>query len=918
MNFNEFLLRNPEIENNIKAVIKNKVLLNKTENVAEREELNKKTEVNLEIIKKHINNMELDKEIEAEFKKNIDATVEYLSENYDKSTNFKQNYNKAIKQIKENSEINNNVEGAVKENPEKVSNTQNMQENQIRDLDNLEEKVAKQKLRLRSKNNPIVISTFNNEEDVNNYMKSTRDTEKNWFELKKDLINSKLRGKNIKSIKSAEKHKEKIGAKVKIKGSLIERKLKKIKAKNKEPEEMAEKMEKDNNKISEIEEKIVENISQEEDKKSKKEGKLAKRKKEKLAKKEFKERHASYASLIGKLYGLKPRKKLDEIMNDDIDRDLYNLTNKDAWIRAVATFNVGHRLSMIKSKEAKKYLISAHDQLKNEKLLANNANTFQYLEDTLLELQEIYIGENNFEEASRLNGEYMQIVEREKKEKFNPMFLEYKKNGSRIKEIDLMIEYRKKYVAGQKAAMKILYRAGHKFRAEELYRKILNESGVVLTDEAYDLSIKENGIENGEYIVIASGITYKKPILGDEKYLSLRNRLTKQLIKDKMNSEAVEKTKVEPAPIGTKIEQTSKPVSTATKTDQTSEPAFAESKVGTVPTETKVETEDEPVSIGEKVKEGTMEVEDDTKEKGIISRKREAIDTIDKEQTEESKEKNAREELIRKDEKEQRKREDEKKKAELSEFNKRYNDYNVLTRGILGESAKAKTDIQEIRKDLIHNDIYNMTSDDEATKGVATFRMGHRLATLPAKKKEAERLLKTAISILNNDEVLSKDDSLIEILQCAHMDLGNFYLMNDDFVNAEKSFVDYMETVEKEKVERYDPKILEAKKNGKVIDEIDLWMEIKSKFTAGKKAMIKLLSKSGKKEEAEELYKKLLKDCKISLSDEEYQLSVETNCIENGKYMRITKGITYREPILGNEYLLLLRKNISNKALSER
>ena len=211
-----------------------------------------------------------------------------------------------------------------------------------------------------------------------------------------------------------------------------------------------------------------------------------------------------------------------------------------------------------------------------------------------------------------------------------------------------------------------------------------------------------------------------------------------------------------------------------------------------------------------------------------------------------------------------------------------------------------------------------MTSEDDATKGVATFRVGHRLATLPTKKKEAERLLKTATSILSGDNVISKDDSLMGILQNAYMDLGNLYLMNDDFINAEKSFVDYMEAVRKEKVERYDPRIIEAKKNRKVIDEIDLWIEVKSKFAAGKKSMIRLLSKSGKTGEAEELYKKLLEDCKISLSDEEYQLSVDTNCIENGQYMRITNGRTYREPILGNEYLLLRRRNIANKALAER
>lgn len=288
-----------------------------------------------------------------------------------------------------------------------------------------------------------------------------------------------------------------------------------------------------------------------------------------------------------------------------------------------------------------------------------------------------------------------------------------------------------------------------------------------------------------------------------------------------------------------------------------------------------------------------------TKKTNIIAKTKKAIDAITKEKSKEKQEK-----------------EDDGKKRESADFNKRYKDYNVLAKGILGEPAKK--DIKDIESDLIHNDIYNMTSNDDATKGVATFRMGHRLAPIPEKKKEAERLLKAAISILNNDNVLSKDEALMGVLQNAHMDLGNFYLMNDDFANAEKSFQNYMKAVKKEKIEKYDPKILEAKKNGKVIDEIDLWIKIKSKFAAGKKSMIKLLSRSGRTEEAEELYKKLLEDCKISLSDEEYQLSVDTNCIENGRYMRIADDRTFCEPILGNEYLLQKRKKISNKVLSER
>lgn len=790
-----------------------------------------------------------------------------------------------------------------------------------------------QALRLRKKLNPIVISTLNNEEDIDKYIKCIKDTEEIWFNLEHDLINSKLKGKNARLMKRVGKYEEKIGAKVNRKESLIERLLKKIKERNKKPEKRAEEiddLEKDNTELNIIEEEIAEDI------KSRKEERLAKKEAKKLAKKEFKKRYIAYATLIGKLHGLKPKKNLNEIMSDTVDRDIYNLTDRDAWIRAVATFNVGHKISMIKPNEAKIYLISAYNQLNNEELLTNNEDTFQYLEDTLLNLQELYIRDNNFKEAIRLNEEYMSIVEREKKEKFNLIISESKQNNDKIKEINMIINYRKKYVAGQKVKMKILYKAGNKFEAEELYRKILNESGIVLTDEAYDLSIKENCIENGKYIVIKNGRSYREPILGNEKYLSMKIQL-QGLTKNKKDSKTILKTEEpkkqsiietkketrikakEEIEVQSKIEKNEKEIRKQEKSDTDTEII-----------KTNVEPKEEKITEGNTLKY-------DTKRKGIIERTKEAIDNMAKEKAKKDKIKKENEEKIIKQREEQRKIEEakkkkleeeqkrseeakrkleEQKKAELTEFNKRYNDYDVLVRGITGETSKK--DIKAIRNDVVHNDIYNMTSEDNVTKGVATFRVGHRVATLPTKKKEAERLLKSAISILNSDDVLVKNDSLIEILENAHMDLGNLYLMNDDFVNAEKSFVDYMEIVKKEKIERYDPKIINAKNNGKIIDEIDLWMEIKSKFTAGKKSMIKLLSKSGKTEEAEQIYKKLLDECKISLSDEEYQLSVDTNCIENGQYMRITNGRTYREPILGNEYLLLRRKKISEKALSDR
>ena len=287
----------------------------------------------------------------------------------------------------------------------------------------------------------------------------------------------------------------------------------------------------------------------------------------------------------------------------------------------------------------------------------------------------------------------------------------------------------------------------------------------------------------------------------------------------------------------------------------------------------------------------------------------------EEEKRKQEEEKRKQEEEKRKQEEEKRKQE-EKRKAELAEFNMRFNSYKVLCKGLIGD--KAKTKLEDIKSDVIHSDIYDMTSSDDVTKGISTFRVGHRLASLPNKRKEAEKTLKAAISILQKDETLAKESSTIEYLESGYLDLANLCLENNDYSNAEKNLANYMETVKREKRELYDPQIMQAQKEGRTIDEIDLWIKVKSKVVSGKKAIIKMLSRAGQTEQAEEYYKQLLQECKIGLNDEEYQLSVNTNCIENGKYMRITENRTYCEPILGSEYLMLKRRNISNKALSER
>lgn len=797
---------------------------------------------------------------------------------------------------------------------------------------------------LRRKLNPIVVYLLNNDQEIENYIKCIKNSENVNFKLKHDLTKSKMKGKSARIMKRISKYEEKIGAEV-IKSENIIKRI--FGTRNQNINSEKETADANNNM-----ENTAENQSDSsKDKKvSKKERKLIEKREREQKKKDFETRYITYSALCERLFGVKPKKKLEDIMGDVIHQDLYDLTNPNEINRAIATFRVGHRLMPLNSSNSKKYLESALNQLSNENVLINMPNGFEHLESCMLDLEELSLKRGDYSSAKRMNDEYMRIIDREFREKYALPLKQAKKEGDFLKQIDIGITYRKKYVEGQKALMRLLSKSGKKFDAEELYRKILSESGIVLTDEAYDLSKKENCIENGKYIVIANNRTYREPILGTENLLALRKKaldetFIKQGKEDTKKENTTELTEQkntnENTSKGQKNEGISINPSESAKSPLPEKEAEEEHQIkeeAAVKDSSKIQCEiqtnqkDIPIEpqkkkiidrimeareIKAKEKEDRKRIEREIKRLEEERRKKEEEERRrqEEEKRKQEEERKRQEEEKRKQE-EERKRQEEKRKAELAEFNMRFNSYKVLCKGLIGD--KAKTKLEDIKSDVIHSDIYDMTSSDDVTKGISTFRVGHRLASLPNKRKEAEKTLKAAISILQKDETLAKESSTIEYLESGYLDLGNLCLENNDYPNAEKNLANYMETVKREKRELYDPKIMQAQKEGRTIDEIDLWIKVKSKVVSGKKAIIKMLSRAGQTEQAEEYYKQLLQECKIGLNDEEYQLSVNTNCIENGKYMRITENRTYCEPILGSEYLMLKRRNISNKALSER
>ena len=821
-----------------------------------------------------------------------------------------------------------------------------------------------QAIKLKRKLNPVIIDALHNDEEINKYIECVNNVAGLWFNLKHNLINSRLRGKNARLMKRAGKTEEKIGGEVYRKKGLIEKLLDKIRR-----EEKNDIISKDIENLEENNEEFENNIEENNQEKNKEDD--MKRK----GNYELNRRYDFYANLARRLYQLRPLKTLEQIKKSDIDRELYELTSNDPLIKAIATLNVGKRLSKTNVIEAFKYLNDAEKQFKNENLLANSEKGFDYLEETLLSLRNLYLKQNDYSSAEIINKRYMRILERERIDKINPLMLQARIQGNDIAELDYWMKYRRKLINGQKGEVFILSMTGRYFDAEELYRQMLDDSGIILSPEEYDLSKKNNCIRDGKYVKISKGKAITYSIIGDEALLTKKKQIMegKNKKQQKKPSSVSSQTDINQGkrvvaspniikkkvvkgqggvlgPIANiiqnirRINQKFERESGVTKLGKTIleeyEKAEAERKapeeqqvIGEKQEEKKSRvqpiievTEGQPEEkTGNKALEGQTRIETERKvaeEQARIETERKAAEKQARIEAErKAAEEQARIEAERKAAEEQarieaERKKEEAKKAQLEEFNKRYSSYSVLSKGLIG--GKAKKSLDEINKSVIHRDIYDMTSEDELVKGIATYKTGHRLATVPGKKKEAERLLKSAITILGKNEVLSREENVICTLEDSHLDLGELYVENGEFSKAERTFEDYMKTVKREKLERYDPKIKEARAQGKTIDELDCWMEYRAKLTTGRKAMIRLLSKSGDKKSAEALYKKLLEDCKISLTDEEYQLSVSSNCIEDGSYMRITQGKTYIEPILGNETLLLKKKMMGEKALSER
>lgn len=234
--------------------------------------------------------------------------------------------------------------------------------------------------------------------------------------------------------------------------------------------------------------------------------------------------------------------------------------------------------------------------------------------------------------------------------------------------------------------------------------------------------------------------------------------------------------------------------------------------------------------------------------------------------------------------------------------NERYEKYKKILEELFNIPPKIK--VEDIKYDIIHNDVYNITSENDIEKGIALFRVGNKLAILPKKEMSAERCFKQSIDILTKVGNKKDDNTISKIIEDSHVNLINLYLEKNKFDDAEKYIDIYLNIIE----ENYKDKS----------DNIGMNMEYNRKIAIGLKLWMKLLWKSDKKDEAEKVYGSLLNRSGIRLTRKEYDLCLRNNCVKNGTFIQCINGnLNEISDIRGDEGLIerqneLIKKRMDN------
>ncbi len=250
----------------------------------------------------------------------------------------------------------------------------------------------------------------------------------------------------------------------------------------------------------------------------------------------------------------------------------------------------------------------------------------------------------------------------------------------------------------------------------------------------------------------------------------------------------------------------------------------------------------------------------------------------------------------------------------LSETEKRYINYKKIMK-ILGEEPKESLEI--LLEYGFDKNIYEYTSNDKKTRGLAAYKIGKILCKVSDKNEAGRKFLKNSIKILKECEKEKNDQECMDYIEFAYLNLAKSYSFYDMHNEAEESMKKYLEELCYDKEKYYDPQIDEAKKENAQSSDIDL---IKSKFALkkanGAKTGIYVLSREGKEDLAKEQYENLLKKYNFGVDDIDYQQA--RNCIENCLYIKPKNDrVSGVYTIIGNESYIAKRNREDRKKIDE-
>ena len=168
----------------------------------------------------------------------------------------------------------------------------------------------------------------------------------------------------------------------------------------------------------------------------------------------------------------------------------------------------------------------------NESLYDNDI-ALAIIEKSYLCLAQAYVSSKEYDTARETIKDYKELMEKEFNFKYTPLISEAKSKGEKIKMLNNMIEFKSKY---SKADILLVSIASLENAPDaiEQYDNLLKNSGIVLSDEERNKSIRIKCNENGTYVRIGpnNSTIQECEIIGAEDLMIKRQILQEKAIEE--------------------------------------------------------------------------------------------------------------------------------------------------------------------------------------------------------------------------------------------------------------------------------------------------------------------------------------------------------------------------------------------------